>query len=141
MTFLDGDRPVVKIHTDGSTEVVPRWFGKGGTTDVWAAGPTLGHDGSITINGAVVARLRSDGTIINPRTGEVAPVKITPDKVVYSKTEGHDVGITMSADGTLTLFGVPEIQLAVQVRGADTTAKRMTVLTLFVSLFFTPRHQ
>lgn len=125
ITVFQAQTPVFKIHADGSTEVSD---GSG-----WQKGPTIKVDGTLVHEGQAVARANPDGTLVNLRNGETLPIKITSDSATMEQG-GKKVGVSLSAEGALTIIGDKQPPQPIRVEGATTPGKRKTVLVFMAAL-------
>lgn len=137
ITVFDGPDAMLKVHADGSTELGGHdsQMAPGATTAttkvVWQPGPTLKPDGTIEWQGKAVAKLADDGTLQDLTSSTPTGIHVTADELAITD-HGQTVTLALAADGKVTITNAPG-KLHDQpphVEGADTPAKRRTVLTL-----------
>ncbi len=141
ITLFEGANAMLKIHANGTTEL----GGRSGRIDLkpgvtassdslpitWKAGPTLRADGTLEAEGAAVAKLNADGTIVELKTNKTLPLTVTADKVTFT-VDANTVAVELAADGKLSRVGAPAEPADKQIRveGADTAGKRRSALVM-----------
>ena len=131
MTLFQGKTAVLKIHADGKTEL---WDA---AAKALQPGPTVKADGTFNFKDQDVARANPDGTIKSLTSGEMLPVTVTEEKVINSSS-GSEVGLSLAADGTITLIGqpAPPKGQTPRLEGAATPGNRKTALAIIGALFY-----
>src|SRR5450432_3388775 len=118
ITVFDGANAMFKIHANGTTEMGTHKGsmeikpGQTASTDSlpisWEPGPTLHADGTIDAQGAPVAKLNADGSIMELKTNTALPVKVADDKVTITDSKGTSVSAQLGSDGKLTIINAPD---------------------------------
>lgn len=126
-TLFDGDNAVAKIHADGSTEL-------GGTSEsgpTWKPGPTIKQDGTVEFEGAAVAKINADGTIVDVRSNQKLPVTVTSDRITVQGEK--QITLDLAANGSITITGEQSDKPA-RIEGANTPGQRRTALSFLAIL-------
>jgi hypothetical protein len=136
ITVLEHDRPMVRLHADGSSEITSQLRDvEEPPAGMWDPGPTVHADGVVTFKGVDIARINADGTIVNLETQTNLPVLVTPDGVTTTRA-GPPKGFALAASGQLSsVDGDVTTEIPIRVEGAATPGQRRTALAFLVLVF------
>lgn len=140
LTLFEGDDAMLKIHTDGSTELGYRSGrmtvepGKPASSDSLPVhlrpGPMLRADGTIEHGGKALGRITAEGAIINLVNHATLPLTVSADKLTLVGP-GKTIAFELAANGTISITGADSFAAKpLRVAGADTPGKRKAMLAL-----------
>jgi hypothetical protein len=140
ITVFEGSDAVLKIHTNGSTEIARGSVPKDAKPTL-DPGPTLKPDGTLEEEGKAVARITSDGTLASLGDNKPTGVHVDADAFSFDAHDGSPVWkMSLASDGKLTMpvdhkpdAGEPAPDM--HVTGADTPGKRRATLAMMSIVF------
>jgi hypothetical protein len=124
VTVYDGDEALLRLHTDGTTELGAKEDG----VFEWVAGPTFRADGALLVDGETRAQLTADGIAITG-SDQKLPLAVSADKVMV-----ENVSFSLAADGALRVVGLDTGDTRLRFE-AESVAKRHTGLVVWTALF------
>jgi hypothetical protein len=126
LTLFEGDTAIAKIHADGKSE-----YFEGGA---WKPGPMMKQDGSIEFDGAAVAKVNADGTIVDAKSNSKLPLVVTNDKMTVSGEGSPDFSVEIAETGAISVVGEKQPPKAMRIDGAKTPGQRKTALVFLAMM-------
>jgi hypothetical protein len=132
------EKPVWKLHADGTTESSGTLTKKKKTTTVWNPGATVKADGTIEAKGVAVAKLSADA-ITDLETNQPIPLTISGNTISVQTEAGATVTLTLADDGQFTIAGGPKDGKSWRIEAADPAVARTAFLVVGISMLAPPK--